>query len=455
MKTRLLILVILGVALLSSIIFFSIYQNSYNNLVFNYDEIEYDDLITRDVSLAVYKTVENHPEQNCFILLPEDLKNFPDEFFDDLNWAAEEPFREDPQIYPPGVYSGYAMSVKKDLALELVKKYEFNATKQIFNQNILSIPDYQYHFDCFFEYEDQQYMLRVVFKQQLNYGNFVNVNITRNDFGIPQIINDDITVFSGGFNSTVLFHNNMDQEIILSSDDPIVISVQDDGDIIENRFVKKLSDSEMVIPPGKFFSYTFSPFGDKNAAPIGYTIKPFNLEGSVTVKPYPRCMTENEVNSLYNQVKVYPKFPTYLPEGYSFECGVHNTNAFVHLSYWNDALREKFDDRSSDSTTRDFFASGGLTVDYYDEAENGWIENPLYDKFEKAKENAAHPWAKTLSIAGEPAVMIQEYFWKDGEQLSFYRLQIFLDEEEIRIRSGLPESEIIKVAESFFAEQEN
>ena len=91
----------------------------------------------------------------------------------------------------------------------------------------------------------------------------------------------------------------------------------------------------------------------------------------------------------------------------------------------------------------------------YDEAENGWIEDPLYDKFAKAKENAAHPWAKTLSIAREPAVMMQEYFWKDGEQLSFYRLQIFLDEEEIRIRSGLPESEIIKVAESFFAEQEN
>ena len=348
-----------------------------------------------------------------------------------------------------------AMSVKKDLALELVKKYEFNATKQVYDQNILFIPDYRYHFDCFFEYEDQQYMLRVVFKQQLNYGNFVNVNITRNDFGIPHIINDEITVIWGGFNSTVLFHNNLDQEIILSSDDPIVISVQDDGDIIENRFVKKLSDSEMVIPPGKFFSYLFSPYRDKNAAPIGYTIKPFNLEGSVTVKPYPRCMTENEVNSLYNQVKVYPKFPTYLPEGYSFECGMHNTNAYVHLAYWNDSLREKFEDKSSDSTTRDFFASGGLTVDYYDEAENGWIEDPLYDKFEKAKENAAHPWAKTLSIAGEPAVMMQEYFWKDGEQLSFYRLQIFLDEEEIRIRSGLPESEIIKVAESFFAEQEN
>ena len=123
MKTRLLILVISGIVLFS-VIFFSVSQNSYNNLVFDYDEIEYDDLITRDVSLAVYKTVENHPEQNCFILLPEDLKNFPGEFFDDLNWATEEPFREDPQIYPPGVYSGYAMSVKKDLALELVKKYE-------------------------------------------------------------------------------------------------------------------------------------------------------------------------------------------------------------------------------------------------------------------------------------------------------------------------------------------
>lgn len=416
----------------------------------NYD-VEYDDLVTRDVGMSVYKTIENHPHQNCFMLSPKDLKKFPYDFPDNLKSASEEKFHENPQIYPPGVYTGYGMSAKKDLVFGLVKKYDFNATSQVFTDNIASMPDPHYNFDCFFDYNDQQYLLRLEFKQQLYDGNFVNVNVTRNNLGIPQIINNDIVVFSGGFNSTVLFHNNLDTEIILFSDEPVVNFVdEDDGDIHENRFAKKLFDFEMVIPPGKFFSYHFSPHEDKYDLPIKYTVKPFNLEGSVTVKPYPRCMTENEVTSLYGEVKVYPKFPTYLPEGYSFECGIHNTNAYVHLSYWTDKLREEFEDKPNVSTSREFFTNGGLTVNYYDEAWNGWIEDPNYDKFEKAQENSKYPQAQTLTISDQPAVMIKEYFWKDGEQLSFNRLEIFLDEEQIRISSGLPEKELIKIAESFF-----
>lgn len=413
-------------------------------------EIDYEDLIIRDVGIAVYKTLANHPNPNCFTLLPQDLKKFPSDFLDNLKMAEEEQFHDDPQIYPPGVYSGYGMTVKKEFALELVKKYEFNLTTQVFDQNILSLPDYRYLFDCFFEYEDKQYMLRVTFEQQLRYdGNLVNVNITRNDFGAPQLINDDIVVFYGGFNSTVLFHNNLDTEIILFSNDPIVNFIdEDNGDIFENQFVKTLSEFETVIPPGKFFLYHFSPYDDKYDAPISYTIKPFNLEGKVTVKPYPRCMTEDEVKSLYGEVRVYPKFPTYLPDGYSFECGVHSTNAYVLFNYFTDELRQKFEDKVNVAVDMEFFVSGGLTVDYYDETWNGWIEDPAYDKFEKASENAAHPWAKTLTISGESAVMIQEYFWKEGKQLSFYRLEVFLDEEQIRIKSGLPENEVIKIAES-------
>jgi|CXWL01.1.fsa_nt_gi hypothetical protein len=419
-------------------------------------DVEYADLVTRDVSMSVYKTIEDHPRQNCFTLLPEDLKKFPDDFPDNLKSATEEKFHEDPQTYPPGVYTGYGMSVKKDLIMDLVKKYNFNATRQVFADNIASMPDYQYHFDCFFDYDSQQYMLRLEFKQQLSDGNFVSVNITRNNLGIPQIINKDIIVFHGGFNSTVLFHNNLDTEIILSSNDPIVNFVDnDDGDVHENRFVKTLSDFEMVIPPEKFFSYYFSPHEDKYDLLIRYTVKPFNLEGSVTVKPYPRCMTENEVTSLYGEVKVYPKFPTYLPEGYSFECGIHNTNAFVHFVYFTDEHRSKFSDPANAAFSREFFVDNGLVIDYYDEAWNGWIEDPNYDKFEKAQENAQNPSSTRLYILDEPAVMIKEYFWKDGKQQSFNRLEVFLDEEQIRIKSGLPEEELIKIAESMVEQNEN
>ncbi|GKS67067.1 hypothetical protein YTPLAS73_06140 [Nitrosarchaeum sp.] len=447
MKTKLLMIsIILSVVIISA--FFIIPNDNTSQTTFDYDA-DFGDLVVRDVRMAVYKTVDSHPNQNCFTLSSDDLNRFPDEFLDDLNSAAQEEFHEDPQIHPPGVYTGYSMTVKKDLVLDLVKKYNFNETRNVSTDNIASLPDSQYFFDCFFDYDEKQYMFRLEFQPQMHDSNFVNVNVTKNDSDIPHIINNNIVVFYGGFNSTVLFHNDLDTEITLFTDEPTVNSVdENDGDIHENRFAKTLSDFETIIPPGKFFSYYFSPYKDKNDLPISYGIKPFNLEGTVTVKPYPRCMTENEVTSLYGTAKVYPKFPKYLPEGYTFECGVHNTNAFVHFVYLTDEQRSKIDDVTNAAFSREFFADNGLVVDYYDEAWNGWIEDPNYDKFEKAQENSQHPKSKTLVISGQPAVMIKDYFWKDGQQQSFNRLEVFLDEEQIRIKSGLPEEELIKIAES-------
>jgi hypothetical protein len=163
-------------------------------------------------------------------------------------------------------------------------------------------------------------------------------------------------------------------------------------------------------------------------------------------------MTETEVKSLYSQVGAYPKFPSYLPEGYSFDCGIHNMNAFVHLVYFTDELRQKFEDNANAAFNMDFFASGGIRVDYYNEfILNNWTENPNYNKYQKAAENAEHPKATTLTIGGNPAVMIKEYFWRSGEQKSFNILEIFSDNEiRYSVRGSLPESEVIKIAESLF-----
>jgi hypothetical protein len=290
MKARFLIIgIIIGTVL------FTIYGvwdfTDHQKKTFQYST-DYDDLLVRNVDMAVYKTVENHPDQNCFVLSSTMLGQFPDDFLDDLKRAAEEEFHDSPQVYPPGVYSGYGMTTKKETALELLSQYRFNETKNVFSDNISQIPDYQYNFDCFFEHENKQYMLRLSFQNQLSDGNYVNVNFTKNS-GFPYIENPNITVFYGGFNSTVLFRNNLDEDVILYSYDPVINSIDaDDGDVYENRFVKTLNESEIRIPPGKFFSYYFIPYEDKYDEPITYTVKPFNLQGSVTVKPYPRCMTE-------------------------------------------------------------------------------------------------------------------------------------------------------------------
>ncbi|MDH3502691.1 MAG: DUF4367 domain-containing protein [Nitrosopumilus sp.] len=193
-------------------------------------------------------------------------------------------------------------------------------------------------------------------------------------------------------------------------------------------------------------------FGDE---PIyQYYVNPDGLSGTIMVKGYPRCMTESEVKSLYSQVEAYPNFPTYLPEGYSFECGVHNMNGFVHLGYWTDSLREKFDDTANDTTSQEFFANRGLTVDYYNEyVINNWTSNPDYDKYKKQDEKAEHPWATKLTVSGEPAVFRVQYITKSGQQNSYNELLIFLD-GEIRygIRSSMPQDEMVKIAESLFFE---
>ena len=406
--------------------------------------IDYDELVVRDARAAVYKTVQNNVDQDCFTLTNDMLDGFAEDFLQDLKSAGEEEFHSDPQIYPPGVYSGYGMQIDKDYALDFVKKYSFNATTQVFSDNIASIPDKQYRFDCFFDYSGKQFMLRITFEQQLHDGNFVNVNVTKNNQGIPTLINDNVTVYGGGFNSTILFHNKLDSYIVLSSDEPIVYHIDEDGDIYENTFAKTLSEFEQAIPPEKFFSYYFAAHREKINQPITYVIEPYGLKGSITLKQYPRCMTESEVVSLYNEVKVYPKFPRYLPDGYSFECGVHNTNAFVHLVYTG-----MIDSNQYESIyDRKFLADGGLVIDYYDEAWNGWAEDPNYDKYQKAEEAAMHPWAETYTISGNPAVMIEEYFWQSGEQRSFNRLEVFFDEDKVRISSGIPKTELIRIAES-------
>jgi hypothetical protein len=120
----------------------------------------------------------------------------------------------------------------------------------------------------------------------------------------------------------------------------------------------------------------------------------------------------------------------------------------VHLVYFTDQQRIKFSDNVNAAFNREFFADNGLVIDYYDEAWDGWIEDPNYNKFEKAEENSKYPRGTKLSILDQPAVLINEIFYQDGQKFSFNQLEVFLDEEQIRIKSGLPQEELIKIVES-------
>lgn len=286
-----------------------------------------------------------------------------------------------------------------------------------------------------------------VSSQNVGYGKHVFVNFTNNDQGHPVVENANIVLYTGGFNSTVDFRNDLEHDITLE--------IMDTSPQFESP--QSNLPGVITIPSGTVWSNYFKNFRQSDVLVYQFITTPDNLSGIITVKGYPSCMTQNEVKSLYSQVGVYPKFPSYLPEGYSFECGVHNFNSAVYLGFWTNELREKFDDKVNAVNNQEFLADGGVSIYYQDDfVLNGWIENPDYDKYEKAKGLAEHPWATTLNIGDDPAVMMKEYFWKGGEQKLFNELTVFSDNEIwYSVRTGLPESEVINIAESLFSEPES
>lgn len=321
----------------------------------------------------------------------------------------------------------------------LISKYNFTLTKTPHYDNLNKLADVSYRFECFFE--DDKYQYKIIFNfEPFSYSasKAVFVNITKSN-GSYVLENSDITVFSGGFNETVIFQNKLDEPVELVF-----------GKFSVDSEWSRNPPQKIKIPANWKWSHFFVNFHTGDELDYDYVIKPGNIGGRVKLKGYPHCMTEDEVKSLYSQVGAYPKFPSYLPEGYSFECGVHNMNGYVHLVYFTDKLREKFDDRRNSAFNFDFIADGGIRIDYY----NGYIINnfndtPGDDRNERFQQIASQARATSYTIGDDPAVLVKEYFWRDGKQRSFNELKIFAEDEILYfIKSGLPESEVIKIAES-------
>jgi len=421
---------------LTAIVLFSINVGSNESPVFTYEGIEYDDLVTRRVTTFSIPSSEIIPGRNCHKFTTEELPSLPQ----DLKNVMDESTRD--ILYPDvnGFYDGFADVISFVDAKKLLEKYDFSVTQRTAYDALNKINDTRYHFECIFE--DDKYQYKLGFDFDSHYAKnerLVYVNVTKTNQGIPVIENQHVKLFLGGFNGTVIFNNKLGSAITL-----YITSPQIAGDWTDYRV-----DNKMTIPSGKVWSISPRNFHTSEDIVFHYDITPQNLQGTFTVKSYPACMTENEVKSLYSQVEVYPKFPSYVPQGYSFECGIQNTNYHVFLGYWNNDLREGYKDRVNAVFLPEFFADGGIAVIYYNEfAANYWSDENNYDKFEKAEQNAPYPFATTLTIEDEPAVMIKEHFFHDGKTQSFNMLMVFSDQGWYQIKSGLPEAELIKIAES-------
>ena len=181
---------------------------------FNYDA-NYNDLVTSVAFVGASKTIENIHARTCFTLDSNSLAEFPATFMDSLLKARIEKVRSDHITY-----EGYGGLIPADQALKIISNHQFNLTKIATTNNIKKIADAWYHFDCFVEYGQDQYLLDFEFESRYPYDhNFVDVNFTRDSAGNPIITSPDVFVVLP-FNSTVIFNNQLDKDVTLSITGP-------------------------------------------------------------------------------------------------------------------------------------------------------------------------------------------------------------------------------------------
>jgi len=345
MKTKLLIIIGIITVTIAVIAVMSM-NGQKDDMNFPYD-VNPDRLITRSMDVSAYVAMEGFPDKVCYEITDAEYDGFPEKLKKVMANAREEiltseqiaEYRKEHFFFEDVSYfDGHGETMQPKDALDFLNKYDsFKLTKKYTIQNIRHIDDASYSFECDINYNEYQYRLSFRFEPLYpSWENFVILNITENNFGMPIIQNPDAMVYPS-FNATVLFANNLDHDITLSRQEG---AIQDRG----------ISFDKITIPAGQSWLYMLRTWnledgsGQFRSIPFNYEIQPGNLLGKITVKNYPRCMTETEVTSLYSQVNAHPKFPSYLPDGYSFGCGIHNMNAYVHMTYWNDFLREKYDE---------------------------------------------------------------------------------------------------------------
>lgn len=403
--------------------------------------VDTDDLVTRTIKLTS-QVATQQVEQSCIQERHMEGQTLPEELISTMNESLQDLKQGHRDHDSDGFLDRYGTYLSLYHAANLLQGLSFD-TKQIRGE--FGFPkqnDTEYVFECILNHESNQYKIIVTFQTHYDsYSRLVFVNFTENHSGQTSIKGNDLTLYTGGFNHTVIFANKLDHTVNLS--------INNVTDFRAHQYIPE----SMSIPPHKVWMYDFRSQLTGKDAIVKFTASPDNLSGLITIKQYPHCMTQNEVQSLYGQVGAHPRFPSYLPEGYSYECGLHNMNSFVHMTYWNEELHKKFDDKRNDGVRKEFFTSGGIAIDYYNSyIMNQWNFNPDYDKEQFAtRDNYDHPYSYMLRINGEPAMMAEKFFWHNGTQDSYKELQIYLDNEVLyRVRSGLPDSEIIRIAESLF-----
>lgn len=67
-----------------------------------------------------------------------------------------------------------------------------------------------------------------------------------------------------------------------------------------------------------------------------YTVEQYNLHGTVKIRSYSSCMSEEDVRYGYALANFNVRLPSYLPEGYEYRCGIHIMNNYLMIYYSKD-----------------------------------------------------------------------------------------------------------------------
>lgn len=411
--------------------------------VFAYEGIEYTDLLLRPMGASIARVINPPAGENCFTVADENMHVFPAGMKDAMAEAdanTQYDFLEYERVENPE-YSSASLYATNEEVLHVLENYDnFDTRIETVDHNYLNIPDSTYNFECFFQYGDNQYMMRMYFGSYYPMDvRFSTIAFERNEQGEPFIENPDIMVSSGDVNGTVLFVNNLGEDAVLRYEN-------------SNFADEEVQTLEKTIPAGRMLSVNTGRYlaSDDGAHTYFYSVVSHGLEGTITKKPHPACITDVQEAKSYYAPSSMLKFPSYLPESYSLLCGVH-VSSYDFIATFADAELAAEYNGTRPPLSDKFLAAGGLRIMYTDHlAFSFWDRDlMLYEQSAAAKSSAeqygssVEPLGESLLVAGQRTITI------DGKEYTMNTVHVYGNTDSYNIESAiLSYEELLKVARS-------
>ena len=432
-------------------------------------------LASKKVDASLFRLI--NPETVCFSLQDKDLKQ--SSFISVMMEQADSSVSDQLFRMQGNRYDGYGMPVNSTDVLPLIRTFENKFNHTIENVVIQGYHDEAHLYDCNFQYNDKQYYLRLEIRSLTaldNYNGFVPIsltskgavatvssarlsNATLNSF--RNIVNpSELNVFQS-FNNTVIWTNNLRTEhSILSSGASPWVKLTLNGTGYEGQSVTISTE----IPPGKSWDYRLS----YNYENLGVTVYDYSIQGEqmtpvhgrIGVKFYPiPCMNPEEAKSLYGQSGFDIRFPTYLPDGYEYKCGILYDQFMLKEIYWNQTTNSPNDvtDYLANNSEESALNNGMIEV-FAARAVPFWHEYANVTAQDRLKELSSgdnsryYLQPRIMEITHGDDISVEAvayqrniYDWKDINILEVYdhsRLQGYF------FKGKVPVEELVKMAQS-------